>query len=156
MAYGLGKIQTILTHSHQQVTNYSSKVCGKVSMACVHSTMFHGIKTCGQSTPYLQRLRLNDHLMIHWICEAKDQDETCSTSLQQIGIDDIAAVLDMPKLKLTDRELVVNMRHKIPQGKPVTKLKHPLPPANLPSRKWKYNARDFHSNKFNPVSSILI
>ena len=67
--------------NHIACPDLSPKVCGRVYTACVPSAMLHGGKMWGPNTSNLERLHHNDHVMIHWICGTKNQDETPSASL---------------------------------------------------------------------------
>ena len=88
------KLLPVLTTRH-----LSAKICGKVYEACIRSSVLHGSKTLEPKAIDLQRLHHNDHAMVHWICDAKDRNETPSASLlRKFCIEDITAVFRNQRL----------------------------------------------------------
>ena len=89
------KISPVLTSRH-----LSPKVRGKVYTACVCSVMLHGSITWGSIPPTPRAVHHNDHAIIHWICDTKNQDKTPSTALlKKLDIKDITTVLRSGQLR---------------------------------------------------------
>ena len=73
---------------------------GKVYSSCVRSVMLHAAKTWAMKVDTLNRLRRNDHPMIHWICNVRAKDEVSSDSLlTKLGIQDLDVVLHTSRIR---------------------------------------------------------
>ena len=62
--------------------------------------MLHAAETWAMTVATLNRLRHNDHTMIHWICNVKAKDEVSSHSLlSKLGIQDLDVVLCTSRMR---------------------------------------------------------
>ena len=66
---------------------------GRVYSTWVRNVMLHAAETWAMTAATLNRLRLNDHAMIRWICNVKAKEEVSSDSLlSKLGIQDLDMV----------------------------------------------------------------